>query len=318
MSLAPIPTFSASLSSHSGSTPRHTFHRSITMSNGTDFHDCKKPIVNKIRSLLAFLVKKPSEYDQIAPKIEYWIEYVLREDFMTVDDLVEGVSYVAWGDCACYANVPRFLKEFHDAPHRCDQARTFITQLCSHVLRWFAIASVELLSMGWSNGEIANGGGSGLAYAASFVGHLIERGLLSQELVRRHLIKPLINHYHGDNNSEPNWELIRAYSIYSLFIAAGGALFQGLLEAEDIRVCFEILDAQSRNITVYNVTRIQVWFTTYTKASQRCLICGSGTSRDSHHLVTANGRRRTKGCKEDSRMSGGRRGRSNYRGPCRG
>ena len=288
------------------------------MSNRPDFHNCKKPILNKIRSLLVSLTKKSSEYDQIAPKIEYWIEYVLREHFTTVDELVEGVSYVAWGGCACYASVARFLKEFHDAPHRSEQARTFITQLCSHVLRWFAIASVELLSMGCKNGEIPCGGANGFICAAYSVGRLIERGLLSQELVRRHLIKPLINHYDGYNDSKSSWEFIRAKTIYNLFIAAGGALFQGLLEAEDIRVCFEILDAQNRKILAYNATKIKVWFTTHTNASQPCLICGSGTSRDSHRLVTAEGRRRAKGCREDSRISGGKRGHSNCRGPCRG
>ena len=239
------------------------------MSNGTDFHDCKKPIVNKIRSLLAFLVKKPSEYDQIAPKIEYWIEYVLREDFMTVDDLVEGVSYVAWGDCACYANVPRFFKEFHDAPHRSEQARAFITQLCSHILRWFAIASAESFSMKWDNGKIANGGGRGFTCAASFVGHLINRGLLSHELVRRHLIKPLINHYDEDSDSESNWETIQANAIYYLFKTAGNTLFQGFLEAEDVQTCFETLDAQGTagNILGYDAARVQVRCTAHTKAS---------------------------------------------------
>jgi len=229
------------------------------MSNGTDFHNCKKPILNKIRSLLAFLVQKPYEYDQITPKIEYWIEHVLREHFMTVDELVEGVSDVAWRrDRDRYANVARFFKEFHDAPHRSEQARTFITQLCSHVLRWFAIAWVELLPMGMGSGEIANGGGNGLTIAASFVGRLIERGLLSQELVRRHLIKPLINHYDGDNNSQPGWEIVRVLAIHNLFFTAGNTLCQGLLEAEDVRVCFEIFDAQGRKISAYDATRVKV------------------------------------------------------------
>ena len=177
-----------------------------------------------------------------------------------------------------------------------------------------------LLSMRWDKGKIANRGGRGFVYAASLVGRLINHGLLSQELIRQHLIKPLINHYDEDNDSEPNWERIRANAIYYLFVAAGNTLFQGLLEAEDVRACFEILDAQNtiRKITEYSVARVKVWFTTHTNASQRSLICGSGTSRDSHRLVTAEGRRRAKGCREDSGMPGGRRGRNNCRGLCRG
>ena len=37
-----------------------------------------------------------STYHDVAPKIEYWIEFVLTEPFATTDDLVEWVSSVAW------------------------------------------------------------------------------------------------------------------------------------------------------------------------------------------------------------------------------
>jgi len=96
------------------------------MSNERSFHNCKKPISYKIRSLLVSLTTKPSEYDQITPKIEYWIEYVLREHLTTVDELVEGVSYVAWEDGGSYTNVGRFFKEFRDVPHRSEQVRSFV------------------------------------------------------------------------------------------------------------------------------------------------------------------------------------------------
>ena len=225
------------------------------MSNKPGLHNRQDPISSKICSLLISLTKKPLEYDQITPKIEYWIEYVLRERFMTVDELVEGVSYVAWEDGGSYASVGRFLKEFRDAPHSSEQARSFVTQLCPRVLRWFAIASVENLSTGRYNSTIASGGGNGFIRAASFIGHLIGCGLLSHELVRQHLIKPLIDHRDGAGG-----ESVRANAIYQLFIAAGSTLFQGLLEPEDIQLSFEKLDVQSRaeRIEGYDAARVKV------------------------------------------------------------
>ena len=95
---------------------------------------------------------------------------------MTVDELVEGVSYAAWEGGGSFASVVQFFREFRDAPHRSERARWFVTQLCPHVLRWFAIASVESLPMTWPLGPIASNGGHGFIRAASFVGHLIERG----------------------------------------------------------------------------------------------------------------------------------------------
>ena len=110
------------------------------MPNGPGYHNRREPICSKIRSLLISLSNEPSNYDQIAPKAEYWIDYVLREDFATVDELVEGVSDVGWDGGGSYANVARFFKEFYDAPHRSEQGRSFVSQLCPFVLRRFAIA----------------------------------------------------------------------------------------------------------------------------------------------------------------------------------
>ena len=266
------------------------------MPNGNEFHNCRSPISSKIRYLLVTLTKKPSEYNQIAPKIEYWIDYVLRERFTTVDELVEGVSHVAWADGGSYASVGRFLKEFRDAPRRSERARSFVTELCSHVFRWFAIASVENLSMGRYQGTIANGAGNGFIRAASFVGHLIECDLLSHELVRQHLIKPLINH-HDEVHGEP----VRANAIYRLFLAAGDKLFRGLLEAEGVQICFETLDAHGtvRNITDYDAARVEVWCTAHTEASDLSLTCGLGTSQDSPRLAAAERRGSAEEYQED-------------------
>ena len=203
--------------------------------------DNRRPfILSKIRSLLTSLPQGPPEYDKVAPDIEFWIEYVLRERFMTVDELVGGVSRMAW-DSFNYASVARFLKEFRDAPHRSEQARSFVDKLCEHVIRWFAIASVEdpIEYNVYRTDKVAIHGGDGFVCAASFVGHLIESGMLDHELVRRHLVKPLTAHHHGgqgDNN------FFRVRAIYQLFIAAGNTLLRGLLEPEDVEGCFKTLN----------------------------------------------------------------------------
>jgi len=213
----------------------HTFHNSTTMATH-GFHNRRPYIASKIRSLLISLTNEPSEYGKITPKIEYWIEYVLRERLVTVDELVEDVSYAAWDQGGSFTTVGRFLKEFFDAPHRSEQARGFVDKLCEHVLRWFVIAATDDSYSIYATSGVASGGGVGFIRAASFVGYLIEWGLLSHELVRQHLVKPLIAH-HGINYHRPN-------AIYQLFFAAGNTLLRGLLDPEDVRVCFETLRAR--------------------------------------------------------------------------
>ena len=236
------------------------------MSDIPGYHNHKKHIALKIRSLLISLTKEPSKYDEIAPKIEYWIEYVLREGFSTVDDLVERVSYVAWDSGGSFASVGKFLKEFRDAPHRSKQARTFVTEMCLHVLRWFAIASTESLAdSDWINGSVSSYGGPGFIRAASFVGYLIEYGLLSHEYAQRHLIKSLTSH-HGENEGKYTPGAFRARAIYQLFTAAGNTLLQGLLEPEDVQACFDILDLW-RYHGWFNVANVKVQFTTHAGAS---------------------------------------------------
>jgi len=214
------------------------------MAEGPGFHKRGIYIISQIRSLLVSLTKQPSEYDEITPKIEYWIEYVLCEQFTTADELVEGISQMAWDANTTYTNVARFLKEFSDAPHRSEQARSFVDKLCEHVLRWFAIASLGYLPMdsGHFQYSVASGGGNGFIGAASFIGHLIERGVLSHDLVRRHLVKPLIAHRYTDSNDigRP----VRAMAIYQLFVAARDTLLQGLLKPEDVQACFKALDTK--------------------------------------------------------------------------
>ena len=251
--------------SHStrGSTHRCTFHRSATMP-GPGYQNHKEHIVLKIRSLLIHLTNEPSEYDEIAPKIEYWIEYVLREGFSTIDDLVEGVSYVAWDGGGSFASVGKFFKEFRDAPHRSEQARTFVTRMCPHVLRWFAIASAESFG-GHPRESISSDEGPGFVRAASFVGHLIQFGLLSHELVQRHLIKPLTSH-HGHYERRNSPDAFRAQGIHQLFTAAGNTLLQGLLEPDDAQVCFDILDLW-RDYGWFDAANVKVQYTTHADAS---------------------------------------------------
>ena len=238
---------------------RHTSHRSMTliMSDQRGYYNHRGPVCSKIRSLLVSLTQEPSKYDQIAPKIEYWIEYVLREDFVTVDDLVDEVSYVAWDDGDDFANVGRFLKEFRDAPHRSEPARSFVSQLCSYVLRWFAIASVEDLWASSTSSSVPRCGAPGFIRAASFVGHLVERGLLAPELARRHLTKPLTNH-HNTSEHQHCAEAVRANALYWLFAAAGDTLLQGLLDPEDVETCFGIFGTRSDWIEGFDSAKVKV------------------------------------------------------------
>ena len=290
------------------------------MPDGPGYHNRQPILAAKICSLLSSL--SPSTYDEIAPKIGYWIEYVIAEQFMTIDDLVERVSSVAWGG-GPYSDISRFLKEFRDAPHRSEPMRSFVDQLCTHVLRWFAMAAAEDLSASSiaNASSTANGGWSGFARAASFVGHLIECGLISHDLVRRHLIKPLISHYDYDH--------YRARAIYELFAVPGNALLQGLLEPGDVRVCFERLDmlgnifhqqhSQFGDCLAYyqifctlsgagGLQSVEEGVELYkAKLNVRCdyhlgeshydLTCVPGTSRDPCCLVAAQGRGRARRCR---------------------
>jgi len=226
-----------------------TLSSPTTMATQPGLHNRRPHIASKIRSLLISLTNTPSKYDEITPKIEYWIEYVLRERFTTVDELVEGVSYVAWDQGGSYASVGRFFKEFYDAPHRSEQARSFVDELCEYVLRWFAIAAAEDSYTGTIT-SVASGGGSGFARAASFVGYLVEWGLLSHELARQHLIKPLIAH--DDNNHN------RANATHQLFHTAGNTLLRGLLEPEDVQACFKALDPWIGRIVGLDAVEVQV------------------------------------------------------------
>jgi hypothetical protein len=252
------------------------------------YHNRQPVLATKIRNLLCSL--SPSTYDQIAPKIEYWIEYGITEQFTTTDDLVERVSFVAW-DCNEPRDVARFFKEFRDAPHRSERMKSFVDELAIHVLRWFTIAAADNFASIYNSRYNHNatsgynstvnhnynyghnldvpvtpgGGWTGFPRAASFVGHLIECGLLGHDLVRRHLIKPLIAH-HGYDNS-------RAGAIYQLFVAAGNTLLQGLLEPGDVQVCFETLDACRTGIVGCNAAGLNVRCDSRSNASHYDLTC---------------------------------------------
>ena len=210
------------------------------MSGNTGYHHRRIVIGARICNLLRSL--GPSTYDEISPKIEYWIEYTLTEQSVNVEDLVEQLSSMAWDSGGSHPNIARFFREFYHAPHRSERARSFVDKFCEHVLRWFAAASAEVLevSCSWHTSRVARCGGEGFIRAASFVGYLIEWCLLSHELVRRHLVKPLIAIHYTDNDVTERY--FRAMAIYNLFIAAKNMILQGLLEPEDVQACFETLD----------------------------------------------------------------------------
>ena len=213
----------------------NTCHRPAIMS-----YDNRDTVISaKISSLFSSL--STSTYDEVVPKIEFWIGYALTEQLTTVDKFVGQVSVIAWANHDFHPSA-RFLKDFRDAPHRSDQAKLFVDGLCARAFWWFVVASAEDLSMDWNPGVVASRGGYGFIQGASFIGHLIERGLLNSELVRRHLVKSLIAHHYGTRGTPE--EIVRANAIYRLFNAAGNTLPQGLLDPEDVRVCFERVDTQ--------------------------------------------------------------------------
>ena len=164
------------------------------------------------------------------------------EGFTTTTDLADRVSCIAWEDRGSHSDISRFLREFRDAPHRSEQARAFVDELCHFVLRWFSIASAEDVWRNWEEGLVSKRGGPGFMHSASFVGHLIERGLIRPELVRRHIFKPLTAHYYSEKNHRR--QAIRAHAIHNLFATAGNTLLQGLLEPEEVQDCFKRLDTR--------------------------------------------------------------------------
>jgi len=213
------------------------------MTSGPGYHNRQPVLAANICNLLCSLFS--SNYDEIAPKIEYWIEYAIAEQFTTIGDLVERVSSVAWYHSGSHSDISRFLKEFRDAPHRSKGAKSFVDELCLHILRWFAIASTDNFPGEYIHDRnISVGRGEGFICAASFVGHLIERGLFSDEPVRRHLVKPLTTHYFEENRYDAPTHY-RTRAIYKLFTVAGNTLLQGLLEPEDVQTCFKIFDIRT-------------------------------------------------------------------------
>jgi len=247
------------------------------MTDGPGYHNRQLVLATNISNLLYNL--SPSKYDEIAPKIGYWIEYAINEQFTTIGDLAERVSSIAWSTFGSHSNISRFLKEFHDAPHRSKRVRSFIDELCIHVLRWFAVAAAEDLTLGLYGGLVPVGGGENFIRAASFVGHLIEYGLLSDELVRRHLVKPLTSHCY-EKNSYTLASVYRSKAIYQLFIVAGNKLLQGLLEPEDVRACLGILDiyASTNHTARFDEVRLNVWCDSDLDTSYYDLTCEPGTS----------------------------------------
>ena len=266
-----------------GSRARHTSYRLTIM----PYQDRGAVVSRRIYSLLSCL--DTQAYDKVAPQVGYWTELALTQQFTTVDKLVEDISGLAWTTYRCSASFARFLKEFRDSPHRSTQARSFVDDLSTRVFCWFAAASAEDLAMAWQEDTVASGGGYGFVEAASFVGHLIDRGLLDHELVRLHLIKPLTTYYHPRFITPA--EIVRANAIYRLFVAAGNTLVQGLLDPEDVRDCFGILQTyllSGETTAGLSRPKLEVQYTTYPDASCRNLLTrGPGTSRAPCQVVAA-------------------------------
>ena len=203
-------------------------------------------------------------YQEIVPKLEYWIEFAFSQQFTTIAKLVEHVSAIVWAYNKSPESIARFLKEFRGSPRQSAHARSFVDELCTRAFWWFTAASAEDLDMSWRDKGVAKRGGSGFVDAAAFVGRLIECDLLNHNLVRQHLIKPLITHYYP-NPGMPQ-EIVRTNAIFQLLFAAGNTLVEGLLEPDDARICFEILETQLSKpdvIARLSTTKLEVRCTIY-------------------------------------------------------
>jgi len=208
------------------------------MSEETGHHQRGVAIGTKISNLLRSF--GPATYDEISPKVQYWIDCALTEQSVNVHDLVDQLSSTIWNGRSSDADI---VWEFHDTPNH-SEARTFVNSLCSRVFRLFVAASAEdPPSWNWrSTHKVARLAGEGFVCAASLVGQLAKCGMFDDELVR-HLVKSLISHHHADGDNV-QFKSFRAGVIYQFLVAVGGALLQGLLEPEDVRVCFETLDSE--------------------------------------------------------------------------
>ena len=152
----------------------------ITEPCPTIWESCRSVLAENIYSLLIPL-DSPT-YDEISPKIEYWIEFVLTGWFTTIfDHLEEGVLSVAWESRGSHLDISRSLREYRDAPHRSGQTRPVVDELCLRVLRWFTVASAEDLWKSWQTNPVSKRGRPGFVYASSFLGRLIECGLVGRE-----------------------------------------------------------------------------------------------------------------------------------------
>ena len=227
------------------------------------YHNCGISVSGKIYDIFRQL--NPQTCGDLTPRIESWIEVALTQELTTVDELIVRVSNLAWfgpGD-GFHSSFARFLKRFRDSSRRSEQARSFVDGVCARLFRWFAAASADDIEMNQTPGNTAQNGGTGFVEGTSTVGLLIECQLLDHELVRLHLIKRLTHHYPYPPGSA---RTVRASAIYRLFAVAGNTLLRGLLELEDVQVCFEMLETQlSSSIQTdgLSTANLKVWRAIY-------------------------------------------------------
>lgn len=168
-----------------------------------------------------------------------WLEYVLDEGLLVVGDIVGDTSIDMWeGKVNDMEKTGKVLKELC-APNRSEKAKSFVHCLYIRMLHRFAAASLEM-EVKAKNGEwrLSKGGIPGFEAAASPVGHLIALGLMSPDLVWRHLTWPLFGlcplYYEGIPYH-------RAVVIKKLFHIAGKTLVKGL-KVKEIQDCLCILN----------------------------------------------------------------------------
>ena len=221
----------------------------LPISEPTDnsyLRDHKQDVIGEIRSRLWELDQKLPSYQRKTSETRYLIQYFLSEKLLTVDELVKGVSDIAWGKPTCSEILAKLLKELYDGPHQSEDIKSFVNTFFSDAVRKISTALLANVLLGKTISP-------DVEYAVVFVGHLTALGLLSPQLVEFHLIRPLTL----DNDGEPKigidgnactlWcsnKTSRNMLLWKLFSAAGEQLVQGILKTEDVKICMDIFEEE--------------------------------------------------------------------------
>jgi hypothetical protein len=168
---------------------RHNSHLCTTMSDRPGYHHRQPILAAHICRLLYSLGS--STYDETAPKIDHWVECVIAEQFTTTGGLVGRVPSMTWGYRGSRSNLSWFSKESSlrcTPPLRAPEIHRLRGVYFGGFQQPQRTASPSIVMPP----PVVSGGSDGFVRAGLFIGHLVGRGLPSYDLVRKHLIKPLV------------------------------------------------------------------------------------------------------------------------------